>query len=365
MSAALVLDDLRIEAQGTAAVASMRLGGGERLELRRHGAARSQVAGDATPFLALATMLAAAQGRDLELRSTADALALANARAMANLLARWFGWRAPRLECDASCDAGEAASGVGLFFSRGLDSMTTLIEQRERITALIGMDWQDPPYATAGTAEIWEATCAAARELGLPLIHVSSNARRFLDPVVPWELCHGVLLGAFAQLCAPSIGEALVSGTHPAGAERAYGSHPLLDPLWSSSRVRVTYVPGPGGRSEKAALVAGDELAMRRLKVCWERAGDGNCGRCAKCLLTLTNFHIAGRLDAAAPHFDAPLSAAAVRACAATARIGTENVGSLLRQLDPGDPLHEPWTLVLRTAQSHDPAFAARLSRSS
>lgn len=362
MSTALVLDELRLEAGGDAAVSSMRVDGGERLALRRHGAALDLIADDGTPFAALAALLAAVQGRDLELRAPVDALAFENAGAMASLLGRWFGWRVPRLQWGALSAASAPAPGVGLFFSRGLDSMTTLIEQRDRITALIGMDWRDAPYATEGTAEIWRATSAAARELGLPLIHVSSNARDFLDPVVPWELCHGVLLGTLAQLAAPSIGEALVSGTHPAGREQEYGSHPQLDPLWSSSRVKVSYVPGPGGRSEKAALVAGDEFAMRRLKVCWERPGDGNCGRCAKCLMTLTNFHIAGRLEAAASSFDAPLTAEAVRDCAATAQIGPVNSAALLEQLDPSDPLYEPWTLVVRHAERHAPEAEARLS---
>lgn len=356
----LTLDELRIEGREGGAIASMRVDGAERLELRRHGAGTDLIADDGTPFVALAALLAAAGGRDVRVDAPVDARALENARAMGSLLSRWFGWRAPRIECGPAAAPRAPAPGVGLFFSRGLDSMTTLIEQRERITALIGMDWRDPPYATEGTAEIWASTRAAADELGLPLIHVSSNARTFLDPVLAWELCHGVLLGAFAQLAAPSIGEALVSGTHPAGEERVYGSHPLLDPLWSSSRVQVVYVPGPGGRSEKAALVARDRFALRRLKVCWERDGDGNCGRCAKCLMTLTNFHIAGALEAAAPCFDAPLSPEAVRACAPTAQLGPENAGSLLRRLDPGDPLYEPWTLVLERVKSHSPVLAAQ-----
>ena len=357
--AILVLGDLRHEQAGPDAVASMSVTGGsgpaERLILRRHAAGTADIEETATPFLPIGLVLAAVQGLDLRIDGPVDPVAADGAGVAAGLLAGWFGWTAPRIAVGDAAPATEPATATGLFFSRGLDSMTTLIQRRADIGVLLGMDWHDAPLATEGTAEIWRGTQAAADDAGLPLLRLTTNARRFLDPVVPWELSHGAVLGALAQLASPSIGTAIISGTHPEGREAPYGSHPQLDPCWSSSRVRVVYAAGGGGRNEKAAVVATDPFAVRWLKVCWERPGDGNCGRCAKCLMTLTNFHIAGRLEAVRDRFDAPLTPEAVSAVADRAILSPENVEALIEALDPADPLLEPWTRVLRRAIEHDP----------
>jgi hypothetical protein len=242
-----------------------------------------------------------------------------------------------------------------MFLSRGLDSMATYALHRERLAALISMDWRDPPYATAGTAELWRGTQEAALETGLPLIAVSTNARTFLDPVLRWEFTHGGVLGSLAQLVSPEIGEALIAGTFPQGREAPTGTHPDLDPLWSSSSVRLTYDEGGGGRNEKAALVADVPWCVRHLMVCWERPGDGNCGSCCKCILTATNFHIAGRLDEVRDRFEAPLTPDAVRE---VARNGTPttptNADLVLERLAPGDPLREPWERMRERALRDD-----------
>lgn len=359
----VVLDDLRHEQVGLDAEASMRVQvdgeDGGRLVLRRHVARLEEIDRSGTPFVALAAMLAGACGRDLRLDAPVDPVALTGAGAAAGLLHDWFGWGVPAIGTAGPAARAAPVTARGLCFSRGLDSMTALISRREELDVLLGLDWRDAPWATDGTAAIWEHTQEAAGETGLPLVGVSTNARAFLDPVVPWDVSHGVVLAALAQLAAPALGELRIAGTYAPGHEEPHGSHPALVPLWSSSRVAVTYDPGPGARHRKAEVAAGDPFAMRWLKVCWERPGDGNCGHCTKCLLTMTDFALAGCLGAVRERFDGPLTPEAV--AAAAGHDTAANIRSTLEALDENDPLRAAWQAVYdRVAPPAPPAGVAR-----
>ncbi len=353
----LVLDDLRHDQVGLDVEASMRVDAGGvdrgRLILRRHVATLEEIDRSGTPFVGVAAMLAGAEGLDVRLDAPVDPVAAAGARDAAALLRDWFAWRVPAITTAGAPAPVAPVAARGLCFSRGLDSMTTLVTERDDLDVLVGMDWRDTPWATDGTAAIWERTQEAAAETGLPLVGVSTNARALLDPFVPWDVSHGVVLAALAQLAAPALGEVLVSGTHAPGYEQPHGSHPRLVPCWGSSRVAVTYAPGPGARHRKAEVVAGDPFAMRWLKVCWERPGDGNCGRCTKCLLTMTEFAIAGRLDAVRARFDGELTPEAV--AATTGYDTAANVRSTLDALAADDPLRAPWQAVLERVAALDP----------
>lgn len=74
-----------------------------------------------------------------------------------------------------------------------------------------------------------------------------------------------------------------------------WASNPITDHyLGSHSKEAVT--DGMGfDRTEKAAVVAGWDKAMRLLRCCWEGEDQsGNCGVCTKCRLTIMNFMAMG-----------------------------------------------------------------------
>ena len=75
-----------------------------------------------------------------------------------------------------------------------------------------------------------------------------------------------------------------------------YGSHPQLDPLWSSSALEIRLTGGQWERHEKLAAVADELLVQRYLRVCWHNHGD-NCTRCEKCLRTEIVLAQLGRLE--------------------------------------------------------------------
>jgi hypothetical protein len=357
----LVADDLQVTHVDHTWTTSVRLRGPagpyERLELRLHDTDEGRD-GDAVPidtsataFLPVLTMLAQSQGCGLRVDAPVDTVALAGAQRASGVTSDWFGWPRVLVTARRRVPSLPAAGGVGLFFSRGLDSMYSLFHGLHQADRLISIDWIDAPLAGVGTQAVMRGTVAAAAEAGLPLLRVSSNSRRFTDPLIGWDDAVGPTLASFALLLAPTFGTVVIAATLPDHLMRPRGTHPQLDPLWSSSRVRIVHDGSMLGRTDKAAAVADEPLVQQRLKVCWEREGDGNCGRCAKCLMTLTNFAAAGRLDAVADRFEAPLSADAVRAVT-DARVAHENIVEVVERTAPGE-LHDAWAALLQRHPEH------------
>lgn len=359
----LRLSDLRHEQVGDAAVASMLVEGGAgpsgRVHLRRHGAGLDQIDRSATPFAPIAAILALPQGVDAEIDGPVDEVVRSGAQAGAALLAQWFGWRAPAIGPAEQQPAGEPAAQRALFLSRGLDSMASFARQRSTLDALIGMAWEDPPYRSAGTDAVWRGTVAAAAEAGLPLVKVSTDARLVTEPVLAWDFTYGAVLSSLALLLAPTVGTALLAGAFPEGHGPPNGGHPDVIRGWSSSRVAIETEFGGGGRNEKAAIVGADPFCLRWLNVCWEHPGERNCGRCCKCLLTMTNFKIAGCLEQAAAAFDAELTPEAVLGVALDGTPTTPMNGRLvLERLAADDPLRPAWERMLEVALERDAATA-------
>ncbi len=278
----------------------------------------------ATPLLPIAVLLAAATATDLVVDAPVDASLLDGVEAAARRYHDWWGLRCPEVDVHAVSRDRPPAEGVGLWYSRGVDSSDTLLrslagelvedEERYTVTHLLGLDWIDPPYATPSAPAIWVETAAAAARVGLPIVRLTTDVRRVLEPFAGWKQSHGTVLAALGHLFAPILGTVIISASEIGDAPRPLGSHPLLDPLLGTATTRIVHA-GRVARSAKVRRIAASEWALDSLKVCWEVDSPRNCGRCAKCLSTMTvlrSFNALQRCD----RFDAPLSSDAVWALA-------------------------------------------------
>ena len=92
-------------------------------------------------------------------------------------------------------------------------------------------------------------------------------------------------------------------------------------------------------RVDKVAHLAGSEVAMRRLRVCWEnRDGTYNCGRCEKCRRTMVNLAVAGALGRCATlpsRLDLRMLSRAVPTDRNTRWFMEENLRAAERRTDP------------------------------
>lgn len=210
------------------------------------------------------------------------------------------------------------APAVGALFSGGLDSFYTALTHPE-IELLVLVRGSD---IALDDDALWSETrqrlAPAAAALGRRLVTVETNVEALGRSHLPWVFHHGAALCGLGHLLSGAIGRLFVAASYTYRHLTAWGSHPLLDPAWSTSRLDVVHHGCDATRVEKAALVAGSEPAMAALRVCLaNRGGHYNCGECAKCTRTLVNFRIAGALDRCRT-FARPLDLARVRRGAGT-----------------------------------------------
>lgn len=196
-----------------------------------------------------------------------------------------------------------SARRVGCFFSGGVDSFFTLIQHREEIDSLIFVHGFD---VRLQDTDVWARVSgpirAAAAELGKPLIELRTNIQQFSDGIVDWNLYHGSAMASVAHSLGPMFYKVYIPATHTYERLRPWGSHPLVDPLWSTEALEIAHDGCEASRNQKIRTLATCETALKYLRVCYNNRQPGwrqayNCGHCEKCLRTQINLYLAGALD--------------------------------------------------------------------
>jgi hypothetical protein len=135
---------------------------------------------------------------------------------------------------------------------------------------------------------------------GTKLVVVETNLRDAFDPNYERYFCGAALASASLALCG-GIGATLIPAGWDYGTLEPTGSHPLLDPLWSTERQQVIYDGAGSRRVDKIEELAHDwPESLAWLRVCLENRGGGvNCGRCRKCARTMVALDLLGVLPQA------------------------------------------------------------------
>jgi hypothetical protein len=291
--------------------------------------------------------------------------------AITGLLASWYPELAD-IAVRATPAAGDAprAAGVGCFFSGGVDSFYTVLSRQAEITHLIFVHGFDINVNDAELAErALTANRQIAADMGLPLIELWTDVRRVSDRYVDWGFhYHGAALAMIGLLLAPLLGEILVPASWNVDDLRPWGSHPDLDPLWTSSAVTFLHEGETVRRPRKVAFIADFPVAMDNLRVCWEgRHGAYNCGRCEKCLRTMVNFAVVGaegKCHTLPPRVQ-PRRLRRLRLDRDSRTHAWENLAELDRQPDPDPELRAALRWAIRMSALYGPweIFKQRLRR--
>jgi hypothetical protein len=202
------------------------------------------------------------------------------------------------------------ATGTAAFFSGGVDSFYSAFKHLEQIDALVLVHGFDMPLANLSLrARASESLARAARLLGKSLVEVETNSRELTNLHVSWTYHQfGPGLASVAVLLGGCVGKVFVPASETYAHLDPCGSHPLLDPLWSTETVVVEYDGGEATRNQKVAVIAQHPEILPMLRVCWEnRDNNYNCGRCEKCIRTMIHLQAAGVMDKCSFAFDAPL----------------------------------------------------------
>jgi hypothetical protein len=266
-------------------------------------------------FFAASLLPAMKVGQPLEIKAPVSAKLLTNAQRIQEIFHGWF----PELKIipiqAQHCTLSAAGSPeVGAFFSGGVDSFYTLLKHQREITRIIyvhGLDiWlKDEEFRQKVVNELRVIGDA----LGKPLLEVETNLRDYSDLYVDWGFhANGAALASVAQLLAPQFHKVYIPSSHKYKDMFPWGSHPIVDPLWSTEQLDLVHDGCEASRVQKVASIAQSPVALSKLRVCYENlhsANEGNpdfynCGSCEKCLRTMVNLHLVGGLNRCAtfPH---------------------------------------------------------------
>lgn len=258
--------------------------------------------GAADCFFVVGTILALGSDGVLTMDSPVSAQLIYNSLSVQQVLASWHPDKlglavvdVPRRNVDKPLVQDQTIS----CFTGGLDSFDTLLRNFDDIDSLLYVHGFDIGLAKT---EIRNATSRhlkeVAAETGKDLIEVATNIRQFLNRAGSWPvITHGAALSAVGHLTSSSYGRLLIPSSHTYSDSYAWGSHPLVDHLWSSFRLIVAHDGAGSSRVQKTRDVASSPVAQAHLRVCWQNTGKYNCGVCDKCLRTMTALSLTGVLE--------------------------------------------------------------------
>ncbi len=291
----------------------------EPLELffESEGPAAASVRADPNGFL-LAAALPAMRHRERRIAiegavcpRLADGLGAASA-----LLESWYG--APR-----TLPVIEPSEGFGIpvpappraaaFLSGGLDSLDVFLRNRsylppghparfEDALHVSGLPYTGPagsPSRESFVSRARSSAAAIAARIDVPLSFVTTNLGEIERDFLFFRGEYfGSAYAAVAHLFSGRFTEVSYASAQHIGVRLdPLGSHPLLDPLYSTGALEFRHVGADRGRLEKAREAASRPDLLSHLCVCLQTplGGPGaNCGLCEKCQHTQIELLLAG-----------------------------------------------------------------------
>lgn len=244
------------------------------------------------PFLPIALLVGMADGRNVVADPSAPiSPKLLEAMQTLQRIVRQWNPETHTISITAATAPPMARDMVASTYSGGVDSACTLVRRIDEITHLVLMsdfdrrskdDWQT-------VEKEWQDRI---RRLGKKPITIDTNAVRFTEDLgISSHYSHGSILGGVLALLAPRTG--FIPGSHTYRDLKPWGSHPLLDILWSTEATQIAHDSLDLTRAEKTAVIAGNAEVLAQLQVCWY-ARTENCGKCSKCIRTMLAMKILG-----------------------------------------------------------------------
>ena len=193
----------------------------------------------------------------------------------------------------------DSARGVGVFLSNGVDSWHAILESRPEITHyifILGFDiWlKHHDYAARATA----LARATAERLGRPLIIVETNFFDFAHHYITWPRGSQPMQAAITSLLSPLLRKVIIAADFPWSQLHAGAEHPHFYKHLSADHCPQVSIGAASTRQAKLEGLCAQPEWLPYLRVCWDMTSDLlNCGRCEKCLRTMTGLFIAGAAE--------------------------------------------------------------------
>lgn len=133
---------------------------------------------------------------------------------------------------------------------------------------------------------------------GVNTIPVYTNIRHLCDDRDLWlNRFFGAVLAAVAHAFSSRVDLFYIASSYDLENLAPCGSHPLLDPWYSSFNMSVMHKDAHLKRIDKLRMVADWEPGFQNFRVCLANVEDRlNCGKCEKCVRTMTGLAAIGAL---------------------------------------------------------------------
>ena len=212
-----------------------------------------------------------------------------------------------------SCELQPGGRATACLFSRGVDSWYSALTNLEApdpsrplLSDIVYAPSIDFMYGDENRARSIAATRRAAEDVGCTYVLLETNLRDFTERFQEWGVTFGGGLAGMGLFLGEQFSHVLLAASFPLGAPTSFGSHPALDPLFSTERTEIVHHGATATRVDKVRYLATKPVALENLKVCYHEDTENNCGKCGKCVMTMLELHACGALDAG-PAFDTPL----------------------------------------------------------
>lgn len=234
-------------------------------------------------------------------------------------LCSWYGAPRKPVRIEAGPGVRYPRSGrierAASFLSGGLDSLATLRANRlafpldhprsiKDCLLIHGFDigghpGSDRKLETFDRAV--DALSAVAEDAQVTLIPLSTNLRH-LDDNDRFSLYEfqAALLSSVAHALSTRLTTAYIASSSDFTWTNPWGSHPLLDPNYSSCELEIRHDSFRLSREDKAKLIGDWDAALQNIRVCTQNpVGLLNCGKCEKCMRTMLELLAVDRLGRA------------------------------------------------------------------
>ncbi|OQB90616.1 MAG: hypothetical protein BWX84_01803 [Verrucomicrobia bacterium ADurb.Bin118] len=303
----------------------------------------------------LALLPAMRQNRRLELDQPVSDSFIKNLDALSKIFSSWYREYHPaRIHSPNTYAATTAGVGrVGCFFTGGVDSFYTFLKHQREITDLIyvhgfDVDLDDWPRRQAISA----MGQSIATQTGIRFIEVETDSRKLFRAFGHWGFHgHGFALGTVGRLLVGVLDKIYIPSSFAQADLMPWGSHPATDPLFSDEALQFVHDGCEATRVRKIQAISSHPVARAHLRVCWERVeGAYNCGRCEKCLRTMTSLYAVGALSAVTT-FSAPIDPERIRALVlrreSSRKFARENIELMNENGLQSTPVYQAWKHAL------------------
>jgi hypothetical protein len=198
------------------------------------------------------------------------------------------------------------------FFSGGIDALASLRWNRLNYPADHPLSFKDgilvyglEIYKPEAFEYVREILKVLARDANLTLVPIYTNVRYLDEDWTFWENeFEGAVFASIAHALVPRFSAVSVASSVCIHDSHPHGSHPLLDPNYSSNELQIRHELITLSRYERTQLVAGWDTALQSMRVCNHieeyRSHILNCGKCEKCVRTMLALLALGVLKNAA-----------------------------------------------------------------